>query len=161
MTATTATATTPAYRYLGITDECVECQQCGRTELRSTVVLAILDADGNTEDVTYYGSTCAAKALGIKGGGQAVLKSARGWHQHTLDVAKSARDRLAYYGLPETGEPDHETLRAAVPIYNRTNRDVCELVARTGIKVPGHVLAMMRRDQAAIADAAALKPRAA
>lgn len=155
MTATTAT--TPAYRYLGITDECVECQQCGKTQLKSTVVLAVLDADGATEDVTYYGSSCAAKALGIKGGGRAVLQAARGWHQHTLDVAKDARERLAYYGLPETGEPEHAALRAAVGIYNRTNRNVCELVARTGIKVPDHVLAMMRRDQAAVADAAALK----
>jgi len=153
---TTAT-TTPAFRYIGITDECIVCEHCGKAGLKSTVVLACLDADGNPEDVTYYGSTCAAKALGIKGGGAAVLKSARAWHQHTLDLAKSARERLAYYGLPETGEPEHAALRAACGIYNRTNRDVCELVQRTGIKVPGHVLDMMRRDQAAIADAAALK----
>jgi hypothetical protein len=41
------------------------------------VVLAILDTDGNTEDVTYYGSSCAARALGVEGDGRAVLQAAR------------------------------------------------------------------------------------
>lgn len=153
----TATTTAPAVRYLGITDVCVQCQQCGRAELRSTVVLAILDDDGNAEGVTYYGSHCAAKALGIKGGGRAVLASARAAHSHTLELAKSARARLAHYGLPETGEPEHDALRAACRVYVRSNYDVCGLVARTNIKVPGHVLDMMHRDQTDIANAAALK----
>lgn len=87
----TTTTAAPAFRYIGITDECVECQKCGKPGLKSTVILAILDADGNPEDATYYGSTCAARALGIKGGGRAVLNSARAAHDRTIEIAKDAR----------------------------------------------------------------------
>jgi hypothetical protein len=85
--------TGPRFRYLGVTDECVECQQCGRTELRSTVVLAILDTDGNTEDVTYYGSSCAARVLGVEGDGRAVLQAARNATVATLLAALDAHRR--------------------------------------------------------------------
>lgn len=50
-------------RYHGITDECTECQCCGRTNLKKTVMLLVLDADGNDVELTYYGTACAAKAL--------------------------------------------------------------------------------------------------
>lgn len=98
------TTTAPAFRYLGITDECVECQQCGKAELRSTVVLAILDVDGNVEDVTYYGSSCAARALGVRGGGRAVLQSARWAHERTLADAENARGCLVRLGADERGQ---------------------------------------------------------
>lgn len=63
---TTTQATTTAYRVRGTTDDVTECQICGKPELRGTVVLEILDADGNAEDVTYAGTTCAAKVTGRK-----------------------------------------------------------------------------------------------
>ena len=47
---TTATAQA-AYRVRGTTDDVTTCQICGKPELRGTVVLDILDADGNTEDI--------------------------------------------------------------------------------------------------------------
>ena len=76
----TATAVAK-FRFVGTTDECVECQCCGKTGLRSTIILAILDADGTAEDVTYYGSTCAARALtaidGRRRTGKDVLRCAR------------------------------------------------------------------------------------
>lgn len=137
-----------------MTDDCVECQKCGKAELRSTVVLAILDADGNTEDITYYGSTCAARALGIKGGGRAVLQSARWAHMKLRGDAKSARDVLEFYGLPETGDPDHPALRNAVRLYVRNNRDMTEVVRRTGKEVPEHVMDMLRHHQKTLAEAA-------
>lgn len=148
------TTTTPTHRYLGITDECVECEQCGKTKLRNTVVLAVLDADGNTEDVVYYGSTCAARVLGVRSGGRTVLAQARAWHEITRENAKQSRAQLALYGLPETGDPDHDTLRLAVRVYVRSNRNVAELVNRTGILVPGHVMEMLRGHQQVLADAA-------
>lgn len=51
-------------RYYGITDECLECQHCGRTDLKKTIMLHILDEDGNLGELTYFGTTCAARALG-------------------------------------------------------------------------------------------------
>ena len=56
----------PIYRVRGTTDEVTQCQLCGKPELKGTVVLDILDADGNTAEVTYAGSTCAAKAAGSR-----------------------------------------------------------------------------------------------
>jgi hypothetical protein len=100
-----ATTVAPAARYIGVTDECVECQQCGKVGLRSTVVLGLLDADGNVDEVTYYGSDCAARALGVGGGARKVLAAAREADRTTRALAADARDRAAHYGYdPVTGE---------------------------------------------------------
>lgn len=54
-----------AYRVAGTTDEVTNCELCGRDELKGTVVLEPIDADGNGEGVyCYFGSSCAAKAAG-------------------------------------------------------------------------------------------------
>lgn len=57
---------TATYRAIGATDDCTTCDKCGKPHLKKTIILAILDADGNTEDVVYYGSTCATRATGIR-----------------------------------------------------------------------------------------------
>lgn len=44
----------------GVSDEVLECQKCGKPELRRTIVLS----DGESE--MFYGSQCAARALGIR-----------------------------------------------------------------------------------------------
>lgn len=111
----TAATIAPKFRYIGITDECIVCEKCGKPGLKSTVILAILDADGNPEDATYYGSSCAARALGIKGGSRSVLNSARAAHDQTIEVAKDARAALDRYGLPHTGEvSDYDVQYAAL-----------------------------------------------
>lgn len=153
MTATTA----PAFKYIGITDECVECQKCGKTELRATVVLAMLDADGNEEEITYYGSTCAARALGIKGGGRSVLNSARAAHDQTIEAAKHARKRIEFYGLPLEGEPSEDVMRAAKRLFIQSNHRVADMVQRTGKKVPVLVMEMLDSYRRDIALAALLK----
>lgn len=56
-----------AYRVHGITDETDTCEVCGKTELRRVVMLAALDADGNTEAIIYAGTTCAARKLRTRG----------------------------------------------------------------------------------------------
>lgn len=53
-----------AYRVLGTTDDVTECELCGRIDLKGTVMLGVLDADGNVEGVVYYGSSCGARAAG-------------------------------------------------------------------------------------------------
>jgi hypothetical protein len=100
------TTTAPAFRFLGITDDATECARCGRTELRSTVVLAVLDADGNTEDVTYFGSSCAAQALGYKANrGAAVLALARNAHEQLERETRQALEFLAFLGVDVQGRP--------------------------------------------------------
>ena len=57
---------TAKLRVLGITDEFTECQCCGRNDLKSTVCMESLDSEGNgTGELVYYGSSCAATAIGI------------------------------------------------------------------------------------------------
>lgn len=76
------TATTSRiYRVLGTTDEVTECEHCGRTELKGTIRLGILDADGTVEDVTHFGAVCGARAAG--------------WTTPEIRKAATAADRAA------------------------------------------------------------------
>lgn len=52
---------TPAFIFLGTTDEVDTCDCCGKTNLKCTV--AFEKADGAT---VYYGTTCAARHTGRK-----------------------------------------------------------------------------------------------
>lgn len=56
---------TAAYTVKGTTNDVTTCEQCGRDELKGTVVLQPLDSDGNPDgDPCYFGTSCAAKAAG-------------------------------------------------------------------------------------------------
>ena len=52
--------------YFGITDEVDECGHCGKQGLRKAVMLFVLDAEGNREELIYFGTTCAARALNLR-----------------------------------------------------------------------------------------------
>lgn len=145
---------TGRFRYIGTTSDVVECENCGKVDLRATVIIMPVDAEGNDEgEPTYYGSTCAARALVVKGGGAAVRKAAEGARYTTLMAAWDARRMLWVYGLPETGEPSHAQLRHAVREYVRRNNGVAARVAGTGMKVPDMVRDMLARKRAVIAEA--------
>jgi hypothetical protein len=88
---TTAATKSLAYRVLGTTDEVTECELCGRQELKGTIVLAVLDADGNDEEVVYYGASCGAKAAGWTT--PAVRKAAKDADQAKRDAEHA--DRMA------------------------------------------------------------------
>lgn len=60
----TAVDARPAFRVLGTTDDVTTCEHCGRVELKGTIRLGVLDADGNVEGVTYFGAACGARAAG-------------------------------------------------------------------------------------------------
>lgn len=151
--------TAAQYRYLGTTDDTTACEQCGKIELKSTVVLQPLDLDGNPEgDPVYYGSTCAARALAVKGGGREVTLRARGGHHDTLNAAACARRMLAHYGLPESGDLDRDTLREAMTRYIHQHPGMVELVRETGIGVKARVLDMLARKRADLAAAALVSP---
>lgn len=98
----------PKFRYLGCTDDVVVCEKCGKEELKKTIVLAVLDADGNVEETTYYGSSCAARALtaltGRKHTAAAVRRDAENALYRLQADARSAQGLLDYYGPYEHDE---------------------------------------------------------
>jgi hypothetical protein len=54
-----------AYRVTGTTDDVTTCELCHKPELKGTVMLVPLDAEGNEDgEVCYFGTSCAAKAAG-------------------------------------------------------------------------------------------------
>lgn len=62
---TSTQVTTTAYRVLGTTDDFTTCELCGRSDLKGTIVLAVIDADGtDSGEIVYYGSDCGARAAG-------------------------------------------------------------------------------------------------
>jgi hypothetical protein len=58
------TTTAKAFRVGGTTDEITTCDQCGREDLKDTVIMIHLDADGEDDGTSYMGRDCAAKAAG-------------------------------------------------------------------------------------------------
>jgi hypothetical protein len=158
----TPTTTAPTFRYVGTTDECVECQKCGKADLRATVVLAILDVDGNEEEITYYGSTCAARALTargmrVKGGGREILQSARWATQKLRTEAADARRMLRHYGLPETGEPAESQWVQAELTYEYVHRHAMwahEVGRDGGPTWRGYAAEMLDRKRATLREAA-------
>jgi hypothetical protein len=67
------------FRVGGTTDQITTCELCGKPELKGTVQMIELDADGNDFADHYYGSSCAAKAAG--------------WTQKAVNMAARAADR--------------------------------------------------------------------
>lgn len=155
----TVVRTSEHYRYLGVTDDCTECEKCGKVELRSTVVLQPLDVDGNPDgDPVYFGSTCAARALSVRGGGRVVLQRARAGHHDTLVAAKDARRMLAIYGMPETGEPTETEIQAGADAYARIHATATWAYRETGATWRGRALDMLARKRAALAAAELVAP---
>lgn len=150
----------PRFRFLGTTDESVTCEKCGKDELRSTVMIVPLDIDGNDDgEVTYYGSSCAARALGVTGRGAAakVLAAAKGADWQTRGNAENARRMLAFYGLPETGQPDVLAMMTAVERYQAQHASAMWASEKTRGDWFDMVRDMIAREQSALADARALK----
>jgi hypothetical protein len=154
MSTTTITTTAVRFRYIGTTDDVVTCEKCNKPNLRNTVVLMILDEDGNDTEVTYYGSTCAARALGVRGGGRAVLASARNAAYATRQAAADSRRQLDAYGLPHTGAATDAQTEAAVLLYADAHRHATWAPQRTALGWYLDVLKMHQRHQAVLTEAA-------
>jgi hypothetical protein len=150
------TTAAPAFRYLGTTDHMQECQRCGRVDLRATVALMLRDADGDTGEVVYYGSSCAARALGIRGGSRAVLNNARVARDNTLLLAKMGRETLAHYGLPETGTPTLRELRAPLWKFVESHASASWMEGSTADTNRARLLECLAEWQRYIRDAALL-----
>lgn len=143
--------TTARFRYIGTTDETTTCEKCGKVELRNTVMVMPLAEDGSDDgEVTYYGSTCAARALGVRGGGAAVRKAADGARVQTLMAAHDALRVLRAYGLPLVGEMTEDQRRAAIRVY--VSRNNTSNMA-PGERVTDRVRDLLARKRAAIGEA--------
>lgn len=78
---------TAAYRIKGSTNFVTTCDYCGRDELKGTIVLAVLDDEGNdTGDVVYFGTGCAATA------GKRTVKDVRA-DVKAADAARAAEEQ--------------------------------------------------------------------
>lgn len=87
---------------MGIVDDVTTCECCGRSNLKRTVMLGETDADGNVENVTYYGTGCAAVALGRpRQHGAKVADEAAAANRDWQERATRAREWLAAYGPVE------------------------------------------------------------
>lgn len=153
----TVARTSEQYRYLGVTDDCTECEKCGQVQLRSTVVLQPLDVDGNFDgDPVYFGSTCAARALAVKGGGHAVLQRARAGHHETLEAAADAIRMLALYGCAE--KPHQDDATRATMAYEYWHRNATWAGSQTPADWWRRAVDFLARKRAAIAAAALVDP---
>jgi hypothetical protein len=96
------TATAPhGYRACGTTDEITDCDHCGKSGLKSTVILRFLDAEGSDDGERYVGVTCAGKMLSC---GKAnpklatrILREAQAADRKRADAVEFSREHLAYY----------------------------------------------------------------
>lgn len=144
-------------RYVGITDDETTCGQCGRVDLARTVVVEWLDDDGNgTGEIAYFGSTCAARALGARGvrvTGRQALAAATVARSRTLSEARDAVATLTHYGLPLTGGATREEILAAAPVFAQVHAHAVWASRTTHEEWVAHVEGMLARRQAAVADA--------
>lgn len=128
------------YRVRGTTDDVTTCQQCGKPELKGTVILDILDADGNTEDVIYAGSTCAAKMAGGRTTGAKIRQQAQAADYRRAEAVKFARERLGWW---EPIEGDRKAIREQYFTANPS--------ARGHVNAPERVAEILREAREVIA----------
>lgn len=89
------TATTTArkvFKVIGTTDDVTECEHCGRVDLKGTIILGILDEDGNVADTTYFGAVCGARAAGWTT--KEIRKLASAADRAAAEAARIERERL-------------------------------------------------------------------
>lgn len=114
------------YRTKGRTNDVTVCGRCGREDLSHTVMLVLLDDEGNdTDDIAYLGSECATRTAGwtprelnrnIKAAEQATRETQRA--QFAWDTAQKIAARNAWceqkYGCPITEVRDETGKRRSV-----------------------------------------------
>lgn len=112
----TLMATETGYRIKGTTDDVTDCQRdgCGQTGLKKTVILAVLDEDGNEADRVYYGTDCAAQATGRRR--TAIVNDAALADRETAERREWAHNILDVYGPVE-----HSPIREKAELYFSRN----------------------------------------
>ena len=135
----------PKWTIKGIVDDYDTCGCCGRRGLKRTVALMPLDADGNedgtAEDVAYYGTACAATALGWTQG--KVTDTARAAQAQQDQRDAHARRMISLYAPIECAP-----IRDKARVYyarNQRQRD-------TGVKATEEVAKLLAEARAQLAD---------
>ncbi|MFE2710267.1 hypothetical protein ACFXI6_18235 [Streptomyces mirabilis] len=135
----------PKWTIKGIVDDYDECGCCGRRGLKRTVALMPLDADGNedgtAEDVVYYGTSCAARALGWR---QATVTLTA----HAAQAERDQRDAYARRMLSIYAPVEFAPVRDKARVYygrNQPQRD-------TGVKATEEVAKLLAGARATLAD---------
>ncbi len=68
---------TTIYEIRGITDEVTTCDCCGKKSLKDTVALEVMEGN-NAGDIRFFGSHCAARAMGQpKGKAEQIVLTAK------------------------------------------------------------------------------------
>lgn len=148
-------------RFLGFTDVVLACDHCAKPDLRRTVVLELLDDDGNgTGEVVHYGTTCAARALADRGADQGnaarVVRLAEEAHHATIEAARDSASQLRFYGVPLAGRITATQVLAVAIRYAEAHAAARWHTDTTAAGWCALVEEMIARRQAAIADAALL-----
>lgn len=78
---------TTTHTIIGSTDERTECECCGRTGLKRTIV--VRETTGHDSRVVYYGTECAARAAGRSAAG--IRREALAADRETARDAERAR----------------------------------------------------------------------
>lgn len=128
---------TKAYRVKGTTDEVTDCELCGKVELKGTVMLVPLDADGNEDgEVSYFGTSCAAKAAGwtvrdVKAGIKRAADEERERKQAAREAVRQAEQKfladwyIEHHGTPNLAEAAKRaglsTVRTSEPAIRALN----------------------------------------
>lgn len=109
-----ATETGTQYVVKGTTGDVTLCDLCGRNDLRKTVILATLDADGNEEERVNYGTDCASRVTGTKA---AAIR-----RQADLADHKNAKARMwANRVIDVYGPVEHASIREQAALYFSRN----------------------------------------
>ncbi|MFE9976238.1 hypothetical protein ACFYRD_37410 [Streptomyces hirsutus] len=132
----------PKWTIKGIVDDFDECGCCGRRGLKRTVALMPLDADGNedgtAEDVVYYGTSCAATALG----------RTQGKVTDTARAAQAERDAYARRIISIYAPVEFAHVRDKARVYYRRNQHQRD----TGVKATEVVAKLLAEARATLAD---------
>ncbi|MGW2657027.1 hypothetical protein ACWC1D_25645 [Streptomyces sp. NPDC001478] len=129
----------------GIVDDYDTCGCCGRRGLKRTVALMPLDADGNedgtAEDVAYYGTSCAATALGWTQG--KVTDMAR-----AVQAERNERDDYARRVISIYAPLEFASVKDVASVYYSRN----QRRRNTGVKATEEVAKLLAEARATLAD---------
>jgi hypothetical protein len=99
------------YRVRGTSDH-TQCMNCGRTDLRKTIILDVLDDDGNVDETVYYGTECATTVTGLKA---AAIKRAA----QTADYERQQEIEWAEGFVATYGPIESNNLRTEMQFFRR------------------------------------------
>lgn len=106
------------YRLIGTTDDVIDCDRCGKPDLRATVILEFLDRGEPTGEVTYFGSTCAARALAERGVRATPAAIRR------VEDARWAQTMLDHYGIGADEHLTEQRIAEVLPAWRAANRSL-------------------------------------